>query len=216
MVAVVLVDNPAVFMTSMGTPHVLVHAAGQLFWSWCVCVYSIFCLTNKSTIQMSQRYSRIFLWVFLAEYLLPWSPLINLTHWCVVLTSFVAPVCFSVVWQALCPPFASEGQLLCLYPARAQREAVSRNHIIFWQRQSECWVVWFCIRGKRKMMGILQYGSDANQPKWPQTPQAKRTVPSKTALTSDAMLVGFPGHPHFWPLDYKFGGEGNVVKGTWY
>ena len=102
--------------------------------------------------------------------------------------SCVAFVSFPVVWQALCAPFASEGQLLRVHPARAQREAISRNHIIFWQRQGQCWGRGVFVWGQRGkwLPRLLHYGSDPYQPELVQGPQVKGTAPNKSAQTSDA------------------------------
>lgn len=106
----------------------------------CACM-QFFCFINNLKYRwMSHKYTQIFVPLFVDGIFIN---LLSSIHGYAALLSVVAFVCFSVVWQALCTPFASEGQLLRLHPAGAEREAVSRNHILFWQRQSECWIVGF-------------------------------------------------------------------------
>lgn len=83
-----------------------------------VCILQLFCLVNYLQYNMDESWIYTNSWAsFLTGYLfMSFNQLIN---YYVALISFVAFVSFPVVWQALCTPFASEGQLLCLHPARA-------------------------------------------------------------------------------------------------
>lgn len=57
----------------------------------------------------------------------------------------------------------------------------------------------FCVKGKWKMIAVLQCRSDADQPEVAQNPQVKDTVPPKgsSLFRHQPEVQGAPGCPHF-------------------